>query len=242
MVLPLCMSMGLPVFLYQIVLEKETRLIENMKINGMKMSNYWTVNFIFNLGFYLATALIFMFFGMRVFNLVVFTETNTVILFSILLGWGLAQVSMSFLISVFLSKSQTASIVGYTVAVWFTTVASTFNLTIYSPPNEMDWFFYFIPTFTFARLIYYVSVKCGYEHCIAGFNEFNGEMAGCYVALYLSSAFYLILALYLYQVVPQTYGVPKKWNFICKKGKKRDNNQRMRDTDEIGDLEEDRET
>jgi hypothetical protein len=35
MVFPLCMSMGLPVFLYQIVLEKETRLIENMKINGM---------------------------------------------------------------------------------------------------------------------------------------------------------------------------------------------------------------
>jgi hypothetical protein len=69
MVFPLCMSMGLPVFLYQIVLEKETRLIENMKINGMKMSNYWKINYLFNLVFYMITALIFLFFGMTVFDL-----------------------------------------------------------------------------------------------------------------------------------------------------------------------------
>jgi len=63
------MSMGLPVFLYQIVLEKETKLIENMKINGMKMKNYWQVNYIFNLIFYLATALLFLTFGMKIFQL-----------------------------------------------------------------------------------------------------------------------------------------------------------------------------
>jgi hypothetical protein len=61
--------MGLPVFLYQIVLEKENRLIENMKINGMRMSNYWIVNFFFNLGFYCVTALLFMIFGTKVFGL-----------------------------------------------------------------------------------------------------------------------------------------------------------------------------
>jgi hypothetical protein len=73
MILPICMSMGLPVFLYQIVLEKETRVIEYMKMNGMKMYYYWKVNYIFNLGFYLITAIIFMFFGNKVFDLLVFT-------------------------------------------------------------------------------------------------------------------------------------------------------------------------
>jgi hypothetical protein len=39
--------------------------------------------------------------------------------------------------------------------------------------------------------------------------------------LYLTAALYLALALYLYQVVPQTYGVPKKWDFLWnQKGRK----------------------
>jgi hypothetical protein len=69
MVMPICLSMALPVFIYQIVLEKETRLIENMKINGMRMSNYWIVNYAFNLGFYLATVILFLIFGIKIFKL-----------------------------------------------------------------------------------------------------------------------------------------------------------------------------
>lgn len=63
LIFPLCLCMGLPVFLYHIVLEKEMRLIETMKINGMKMSNYWISNFSFNLLFYTLTAFSFVFFG-----------------------------------------------------------------------------------------------------------------------------------------------------------------------------------
>ena len=105
MVLPICMSMALPVFIYQVVLEKETRLIENMKINGLKMTNYWLVNYLFNLGFYCATALLFMLFGGKIFKLQVFSDTNVWLLVAILFGWGVAQVSLAFFVSVFLSKS-----------------------------------------------------------------------------------------------------------------------------------------
>ena len=38
--------------------------------------------------------------------------------------------------------------------------------------------------------------------------------------LYVFAIVYLALAMYLYQVVPQTYGVPKKWNFLCAKERK----------------------
>lgn len=81
----------------------------------------------------------------------------------------------------------------------------------------MDSFLYAIPTFTFSRLIYWISCKCGNEHCLKGFYEFNSEMKWCFVMLYLTAALYLALALYLYQVVPQTYGVPKKWDFLWNK-------------------------
>jgi hypothetical protein len=196
------MSMGLPVFIYQIVLEKEMKLIENMKINGMKMSNYWLVNYLFDLAFYLATALLFLLFGMKIFNIKVFTETDPMILVVTLLGWGLAQISMAFLISVFLSNSQTASIVGYTVAVWLTTVAGTLNLTIYSTPNKLEWVFYLLPPFSFSRMIYFISVRCGYDHCLQGFHELNDEMRASLIMLYVSALIYLVLALYLYKVVP----------------------------------------
>ena len=60
-VFPSCLSIALPVFLYNLVLEKETKLLQTMKINGMKMYYYWLVNFIFNLSIFLLTAGIYWF-------------------------------------------------------------------------------------------------------------------------------------------------------------------------------------
>jgi hypothetical protein len=83
---------------------------------------------------------------------------------------------MAFFFSVFLHKSQTASIAGYLIAVWFTTIASTFNLTIYNTPNKLDWFFYPFPPFAFCRMMYLIANSCGNEHCLKGFYEFDDEM------------------------------------------------------------------
>jgi len=37
---PMALSLMLPVFMYAIVLEKEEKLLEFMKMNGMQMKNY----------------------------------------------------------------------------------------------------------------------------------------------------------------------------------------------------------
>jgi hypothetical protein len=76
-----------------------------MKINGMKMLNYWTVTYMFNFIFYMATALLFMLFGNMVFQLQLFTDTSNFFMLVVLIGWGLSQVSVAILLSVFLSKS-----------------------------------------------------------------------------------------------------------------------------------------
>ena len=57
--------------------------------------------------------------------------------------------------------------------------------------------------------------------------------------LYFHVVFWAFMAWYLNQVVPQAFGVPKKWNFLCKK--RSHSKQTTYDFDEIGDLEEDRE-
>jgi len=72
------------------------------------------------------------------------------------------------------------------------------------------------------------------------------EMIMCIILLYVQFVVYGALAWYLNQIVPQDYGVPKKWNWLCKKHKrvvgKPGSQGHTYDYDEIGDLEEDRET
>ena len=55
--------------------------------------------------------------------------------------------------------------------------------------------------------------------------------------LYVHGVVMMAACWYCNQVVPQMYGVPKKWNFLCQRKK----NSKQYDFDEIGELEEDRE-
>ena len=47
---PVALSLLLPIFLSSLVLEKEEGLRGMMKMNGLKMRNYWIVHYIWNLG------------------------------------------------------------------------------------------------------------------------------------------------------------------------------------------------
>ena len=102
---PLYLSLSLPVFLYTIVLEKEQRLIENMKINGLNMLNYWKVNLTFNFLMYLSVMTLYLGFGKFFSGLTFFSETNITVLILTNIGWGLCQISIAFTLAAFLSDS-----------------------------------------------------------------------------------------------------------------------------------------
>jgi len=130
-VFPMCMVLSLPVFIYTIVLEKETKLLETMKINGMRMVNYWLVNFVFNFFIYSLTAFVYYGSGRYLFAIKFFTSTHAGTLIGLLFVWGLSQISLSFLVTVFLNESQTASIIGYALSIWACIIASSLNITVY---------------------------------------------------------------------------------------------------------------
>lgn len=73
---PMAVSLLMPLFMYTIVLEKESKLIEIMKINGMKMRFYWLSNFSFNFILYAGTMIIFNLVGGLVLQLTLFTKTD----------------------------------------------------------------------------------------------------------------------------------------------------------------------
>ena len=88
LIFPCCLCLSLPIFIYSLVLEKEKKLVETMKINGMKMYNYWLVNFVFDFVIYLLTAGFYIMMG-RLFGLTFFAKTNGYILCLVCFGWGL---------------------------------------------------------------------------------------------------------------------------------------------------------
>lgn len=73
---PFALSILLPVYMFTLVLEKEERLQEMMKMNGMQMKYYWLVNYCFFLFLYIVAVALFYLFGLLVLNISFFTNTN----------------------------------------------------------------------------------------------------------------------------------------------------------------------
>ena len=77
LIFPLGLSLLVPVFLYSIVLEKEERLVQMMKMNGLKIRYYWLTFFVFNLTLSVVTNLLFFLVGTFVFTTPFFSKTST---------------------------------------------------------------------------------------------------------------------------------------------------------------------
>ena len=86
---PVMVSLGMPAFLYTIVLEKENRLLENMKINGMQMINYWIVGYIFNFICQMVIIFSFLIFGRFASGISFFSETHFGVILLAYTGWGM---------------------------------------------------------------------------------------------------------------------------------------------------------
>ena len=132
---PLSLSLLLPVFLYMIVLEKEERLIQMMRMNGMKMKNYWLVNFLFNFCISVITNLVFCVFGYIYLEIPLFENTGKSIIAVTLLGWILVQIGMANFFQVFLHSSRAANIIGYLIAIWTNLIGATLNIAIFQYPR-----------------------------------------------------------------------------------------------------------
>jgi len=87
---PFALSLLLPIFMYAIVLEKEEKLLEMMKMNGMNMREYWLMTFIFSFIITILTFLLFFLFGYFILELDFFTGTSKFVLSIVLLGWSIA--------------------------------------------------------------------------------------------------------------------------------------------------------
>lgn len=214
-VFPLALSLSMPAFLYTIVLEKENRLLENMKINGLSMMNYWSVGVVFNMIYQMIIICCFLLFGRYASGISFFSESHFGVIFLAYTGWGMCSVSLAFFLSCFLSKADQASMIGYVFSIIMVVGSSTFCTTggIY---EQLDFEtrvlkprYYWLPHMPYARIFYVLTEECGWNRCWSHWSQVSEEVVTLIKVLYVDALVYLVLAIYLNEVVPQQYGVPK---------------------------------
>ena len=113
---PFAVSFVLAIYVNTIVVEKQERLREMMRMNGLNMIWYWFVNYLWDIILYFF--IIIMMIAVSVaYGLRMFTQTSYVIWIVILIGWGNCQVAMGFVLSAFFNKARTATIVSYLLVI-----------------------------------------------------------------------------------------------------------------------------
>ena len=136
-----------------------------MKMNGMKISNYWLVYFIFNFTLCLVTNVVFFLLGVFMLGTDFFTRTSGLLLVLVVVGWSFSQIGMAAFFQTFLSKSRSANIIGYVIAIWTMMIGSTLSVGVYQVPSQFPIGLQVVPPLAFNRLFYLMLNECSDANC-----------------------------------------------------------------------------
>lgn len=211
---PLIMSWLLPVYVYNIVLEKQEKLREMMKMMGLKMINYWIVTFLYNAILYLAVLVIVYCFSYG-FGFAIFTQGSVPATLFLFLLWGNAQIAVAFFLSSIFNSTRFATIFCYFLVIIQAILSFVINATVFKDDNA-PFFWNLWPPFAFFRAIYVLGAQCGRGECPETSDyDFSNEIVHIFLFLIFTSFFFYLLAFYLDAVLPKQFGVSKKpWFFL----------------------------
>jgi hypothetical protein len=206
---PLGLSLLIPVFLFGIVSEKEEKLIEIMKMNGLLMKYYWINFFFFNLLISLLSCGLLFVFGRFVFDITFFSSTHWTVLWTLFIGWSIAQVSLTAFIQIFINSSKAATIIGYLLSIFSTLIGQALSMIIYPVPMQLPLILKFYPPLGLSRGIYLIGNSCANNSsCFKSLNGLGEEMYIIYFSLY-SWILMFILSIYLHNMIHQQYGTTR---------------------------------
>ena len=87
------MSMGFPMLLYTLVMEKEEGVRELMTINGLKMKYYWLCYYIYYFLVLSVVSVFFVLLGWAMIDMPYFRKTSIIVQIFMLSIWNIAQIS-----------------------------------------------------------------------------------------------------------------------------------------------------
>lgn len=144
-----------------------------MRMNGMKMRNFWLINFLFNLAISLCTNFVFCLVGYFILDNSFFHKTGWDVIIVVLLGWILCQIGMATFFQVFIGSSQAANIIGYLISIWTNLIGATLSIAIYQYPRNIPFGVTLYPTFAFNRIFYLMFTMCTEDRCYSSLGSIN---------------------------------------------------------------------
>jgi len=215
-----------PVFLSNIVYEKESKIKDMMDMMGLKSDIYWLVTYIFDLILYILV-ICFLIIAGNVFQFRLFTINAFGSYFILFLIWGNVLIAQSFLLSVLFSAKKTALIVGYFyilgVALLCGVLVDNYVSDIYGVPDATLFGLSIVPPFALYRGLVYLASEVSWEG--PGYKMDNltigvVNLGAVYGFLIVEWFIMMGLWMYLQQVVPSGWGVKKHPLFFLGFGKR----------------------
>jgi len=208
-----------PVFVSNLVSEKENRVRELGFMMGLKGSVYYVVHYLFDYILFTLTA-IFLVVSALVFQFRFFTINDLFLIVVLFVIWGHALVAFSFLASTFFTKARTATVTCYFYIIAIAFVSTFLVDTLVRDVTTPQWVHNLLsiwPSFALYRALIYFSREVSFEGPgirISDAAKEDTNVFSCYLYLLGEIIIMLFLAWYCESVLPTGYGV-KKNPFFC---------------------------
>ena len=126
-----------------------------------------------------------------------------------MLGWLLAQIGLAVFFQTFLSSARSANIIGYLISIWTCMIGSTLSIGIYQFPSPYPVGLRIFAPFGFVRIVYTLLTACSDGNCYNDISNIPEELKQCLVFLYINFIFFFFLGTYLFEIIPQEFGVTR---------------------------------
>jgi len=215
-----------PVFMANIVYEKESKIKDMMDMMGLKTDIYWIVTYIFDLILYVLVILFLILAG-YVFQFRLFTINAFGSYFLLFIIWGNVLIAQSFLFSVIFSSKKTALIVGYFyilgVALICGVLVDNYVSDIGGVSSSTLFGISIVPPFALYRGLVYLAAEVAWEgpgYTMSSITNSAVNLGAVYGFLIVEWIVMMLFWVYLQQVVPSGWGVKKHPLFFLGFGKR----------------------
>ncbi|XP_030854731.1 ATP-binding cassette sub-family A member 5 isoform X4 [Strongylocentrotus purpuratus] len=194
------------VLLTTLVIEKERKIKEVMKIMGLNNVTFWLSWIIVYIGIVFIVGLIIAGFSKAI---TLFPDGNFFLIFLGLFFYGLSVVTMSFMFSPLFKKATTAGGAGSFFIMLF--VIPYIPLAILGPETVPAWLLWILCLFSPTAIAFFID-RCVLFEQISNGVQFSNLGDGYFppyaplVMIFVDIILYLLLAIYLENVVPGAYG------------------------------------
>lgn len=102
-------------------------------------------------------------------------STSWVLLWTIFIGWAIAQLSMAALVQIFIDSAKSATIVGYVLSIFSTLIGIPICTVIFPTPMTLPFLLTLYPPLALSRIVYILGSACADSvECIRNFSDGSG--------------------------------------------------------------------